>query len=56
MMPTTTPPMTGPHTVPSPPITGMSRIWTDDQIEAGDTLIAMGEAAGMRKLEEAAER
>jgi voltage-gated potassium channel len=28
----------------------------DDRIEAGDTLIAMGEAAGLRKLEEAAER
>ncbi len=26
----------------------------DDRIEAGDTLIAMGEAAGLRKLEEAA--
>ena len=26
----------------------------DDQIAAGDTLIAMGEAAGLRKLEEAA--
>ncbi len=27
---------------------------SDDRIEAGDTLIAMGEAAGLRKLEEAA--
>jgi voltage-gated potassium channel len=27
---------------------------SDDHIEAGDTLIAMGEAAGLRKLEEAA--
>src|SRR5207248_2924689 len=27
---------------------------SDDQIEAGDALIAMGEPAGLRKLEEAA--